>query len=115
MNFHTETGDRLRRLDSVVNNIVTRLLGELLFAGRLLHTSEACWVWLYERNVWVPSNSDILENSARVANVIYPPCFVLKLVGESSVVYSAPTLHDTTELGPAVSYLGETAIAWGLH
>jgi hypothetical protein len=84
MNFHTETGDRLRRLESVVNNIVTLLLlllGELLFAGRLLHTSEACWVWLYERNVWVPSNSDILENSARVASVIYPPCFVLKLGG----------------------------------
>jgi len=41
MNFHTETGDRLRRLDSVVNNIVTLLLlGELLFAGRLLHTSK---------------------------------------------------------------------------
>jgi len=82
MNFHTETGDRLRRLDSVVNNIVTLLLlVELLFAGRLLHTSEACWVWLYERNVWVPSNSDILENSARVASVIYPRCFVLKLGG----------------------------------
>jgi hypothetical protein len=82
MNFHTETGNRLRKLDSVINNIVTLLLGELLFAGRLLHTSEACWVWLYERKVWVLSNSDILENGARVASVIYPPCFVLKLGGE---------------------------------
>jgi hypothetical protein len=83
MNFRTETDDRLRRLDGVVNNIATLLLllGELLFAGRILHTSEACWVWLYERNVWVPSNSDILENRARVASVIYPSCFVLKLGG----------------------------------
>jgi hypothetical protein len=42
MNFRTETDDRLKRLDSVVNNMVTLLLllGELLFAGRLLHTSK---------------------------------------------------------------------------